>query len=172
MKDDGRIDKRKDRGGPSQANKALLSSALVSDKKSAVKSMFELWLRHASTLSRFLHLNTECAPSEGYTFAGSQYYSRVQTARRPCASSIFMSCPSVCQVKSMNDLIAPLSRYLDNLFSRSLIRRSEIIPNKYMRHPTPLLIIDRSLWKPGYDCSILQYSSREPCAPICAFCAK
>jgi len=42
VKDDGHIDKRKDKGGPSQANKALLSSALVSDKKSVVKSVFKL----------------------------------------------------------------------------------------------------------------------------------
>jgi len=51
----------------------------------------------------------------------------------------------------MNDIIDPrdlyarLDQYLDNLFSRSPIRRSEIIPNKYMRHPTPLPIIDRFL---------------------------
>ena len=73
-----------------------------------------------------------------------------------------MSCLSVCRVKSINDVIDPrdlyatLDRYLDNLISRSLIRRSEITPNKYMRHPTPLHIVDRSLWRPGYDCSILQ----------------
>ena len=42
MKDDDHIDKRKGKDYPSQANKALLSSALVSDKKSVVKSMFEL----------------------------------------------------------------------------------------------------------------------------------
>jgi len=55
VKDDGLIDKRKNKGGPSQANKALLSSALVSDKKSVVKSMFELWLQHASTLILNMH---------------------------------------------------------------------------------------------------------------------
>jgi len=42
------------------------------------------------------------------------------------------------------DLYATLDRYLDNLFGRSLIRRSEIIPTKCMRPPTPLPIIDRS----------------------------
>jgi len=44
----------------------------------------------------------------------------------------------------------------------SLIRRSEITPNKYMRHPTPLHIIDLSLWRPGYDYSMIQ------CRTICA----
>jgi len=57
------------------------------------------------------------------------------------------------------DLYATLDRDLDNLFSRSLIRRSEIIPNKYMRHPTPLLIIDRSCG--GRD-MIVQYYSTVP----------
>jgi len=35
----GHNDNRKYKGGPSQTNKALLSSALVSDKKPVVKSM-------------------------------------------------------------------------------------------------------------------------------------
>jgi len=43
------------------------------------------------------------------------------------------------------DLYATLDQYLYNLFSRSLIHRSEIIPTKCVRPPTPLPIIDRSL---------------------------
>jgi len=55
VKDDGHIDKRKDKDGPSQANKAVLSSALVGDKKSVVKGMFGLWVQRASTLILDVH---------------------------------------------------------------------------------------------------------------------
>jgi len=54
VKDDGHIDKRKYKGGSSQTNKTILSSALVGDKKSVVESMFECF-----------YTNTGCAPSEG-----------------------------------------------------------------------------------------------------------
>jgi len=55
------------------------------------------------------------------------------------------------------DLYATLDLYLYSLFNRSLIRRSEIIPTKCMRPLMPLPVIDRSLLRSGYDCSILQY---------------
>ena len=76
MKDDGHVDNRKDKGGSSPANKALLSSALVSDKKPVV-------------LSKFWHLNTECTPSQGIPSQAVNTTVRLQTARHPNASSIF-----------------------------------------------------------------------------------